>query len=102
MRPKVPQKRIPRNRMESKLRETTLDGKAAYVFECPHCGSETVVAKADTACGIFRHAQRKDGAEVSPHAPKDEILQLQSSGLIWGCGGPFQIADGVAKQCDYI
>lgn len=67
---------------------------------CPHCKHYIEIDQVN--CGIFRHAMYKNGQPFPPHAPKDICNDALSRGLIYGCGKPFKLVDGVALVCDYI
>lgn len=78
---------------------------------CAHCGGNIVVASADIACKIFRHATyRADGQPIPAHATKNECDKLVAAGLIWGCGGPLRLTDSTIGDntsylfipCDYL
>ena len=67
---------------------------------CPHCLDYMLIAEIN--CGIFRHAIFKDGSDVPPHSTKEECERFIELELIWGCGKPFQMIDGIPIICDYI
>ncbi len=62
---------------------------------CPHCNSEIEIVQIN--CGIFRHAQYKDGRDFNPHASKEEC----DNALKNGCAKPFELKDGIAVKCEY-
>jgi hypothetical protein len=49
-------------------------------------------------CGIFKD----NYSQLPPHSSKEECEQAVKNGLIFGCGSPFEIIDGIAVKCDYI
>jgi len=73
---------------------------------CPHCQCEVEILAIN--CAIFRHAVFKGtGAQLNPHASKQECDSLLQQGQIYGCGKPFRIQPGPNGQqeaviCDYI
>jgi len=76
---------------------------------CAHCGGSIVVARSEVACKIFRHAVYKaDGQPIPPHSTKNECDRLVAAGLIWGCGGPLRLIDGLGGAsfiflpCEYL
>ena len=93
--------------MENKdtLIEAMIDGDT-LIFPCPHCSEMTTVKINEINCAIFRHAVRKNGEQINPHASKEECQQLLTSQTIYGCAKPFRIhqTNGVytVSVCDYI
>jgi len=54
-------------------------------------------------CAIFRCGIYKNNySQVNPHATKEQCDKLAQDGLIYGCGKPFKVVDGVAVECGYI
>lgn len=78
----------------------------SLIFQCPHCNEHFLVSPDDVKCGIFRHSMFKDGKFVNPHATKEELDNLQSKDLVFGCCKPLRItiSDGivVVEKCGYI
>jgi hypothetical protein len=73
----------------------------SFVVTCPHCLDPVVIEAVN--CGIFRHAAyRENHTQVDPHAPQTECERLLALGLIYGCGKPFRVEDGVAVSCAYV
>lgn len=68
---------------------------------CPHCGVPVLIIKIQ--CGIFRHGVViKTKKQMPPHATKSECDEMVRKNMIYGCGKPFQIKNGVVSVCDYI
>jgi hypothetical protein len=40
--------------------------------------------------------------QIPPHSSKEECDRLKKEDLIYGCGEPFMVKDGIAEDCDYI
>jgi hypothetical protein len=77
-----------------------------YVFNCPHCSVEIIVAKNELNCHIFRHAIYKNTYEqVNPHLPLLECQKLLDNDMVYGCCKPFEIINRdnkmFAVKCDY-
>jgi hypothetical protein len=77
-----------------------------YVFNCPHCKDEIIVAKNELNCKIFRHAVFKHNYEqVNPHLPFIECQKLIAEDKVYGCCKPFEIINKNDKLfvviCDY-
>jgi hypothetical protein len=81
------------------------------IVTCPHCNDSVIIDEIN--CGIFRHGVLKiNGQQMDPHSSKPLCDELFQSGLIYGCGKPFQIKQipdpdkeaeaFVAEPCDYI
>lgn len=72
---------------------------------CPHCQCSVEILEIN--CAIFRHATfKQSGAQLNPHASKEECDLLFQQDLIYGCGKPFRIISQnntyIAEICDYI
>src|SRR5262249_50404794 len=71
-------------------------------FRCPHCNDEATASEIN--CGVFRHANFKDGSLVPPHTSKPDMDTLRRFGQIIGCGNPFEIRksgpDFLILKCD--
>ena len=66
-----------------------------HVVECPHCGGCVEIARGEINCGVFRHGvRRSSGAQLPPHAGRDECESAVASGDVLGCGRPFRVALG--------
>ncbi len=77
-----------------------------YLFECPNCNSEIIVAKNELNCHIFRHAYYKSNfQQVNPHLSFEECKKLIENDLVFGCCKPFEIIyennKMLAIKCDY-
>lgn len=71
------------------------------LVKCPHCNEEVDIIELN--CGIFRHGiYKKDHKQLDPHAPKDLCDKVVRENLIYGCGKPFKVVDGIAISCEYI
>ena len=73
---------------------------------CPHCDADIEILPNELNCRIFRHGVLKSGAQMNPHASKDECDKLVEDGAIYGCGRPFRVVrqgdTEIAEPCDYI
>ena len=73
-----------------------------YYLECPHCNLLMIVEDSDVKCNIFRHGIFKSTLEqINPHASEDECKWYIEQDMIYGCGKPFTIVDGIAIKCCY-
>ena len=79
------------------------------IVTCPHCNDSVIIEEIN--CGIFRHGVLKiNGQQMDPHSSEQICNELFESGLIYGCGKPFQIRVVlekekevvVAESCGYI
>ena len=71
------------------------------IVYCPNCGMPIEVVELN--CSIFRCGIMKDTFEqIPPHSRKEECDRLKKEDLIYGCGCPFQVVNGIAEDCDYI
>jgi len=70
------------------------------LVKCPHCSIPIEILELN--CGIFRCAIMKDtGIQIPPHSPKDFCLELAKKDLIYGCGKPFKIVNGLVEMCGW-
>lgn len=70
------------------------------IVRCPNCKRWIEVIQLNCAimrCGIFKD----NYSQLPPHSSKEECEQAVKNGLIFGCGSPFEIIDGIAVKCDY-
>jgi hypothetical protein len=68
---------------------------------CPHCNGMILILELN--CCIFRHGVMKQtDTQIDPHLNKTECDRLVEQGLIYGCGKPFRIVNGIVEVCDYI
>jgi hypothetical protein len=65
---------------------------------CPYCEGGIIITSVN--CGIFRHAQYISGAEVNPHASKEELEKIKKE--IHGCGGAFKFNGEKVEKSDYL
>lgn len=71
------------------------------LYECPWCSGMIEVIELN--CKIFRHGYyKKEKIQIPPHLNKEECEKLIQQDLIYGCGNPFTIIDGIIQKCDYI
>ena len=90
----------------SKRAVEKVDG--TFVFQFPHCDGTVIVAEAETACRIFRHASYKQPGNppINPHTPKAECDRLVNENLVDGCAKPFLFVfaepQNYVEICDYI
>ena len=71
------------------------------LIKCPHC--DRMIEILEINCAIFRCGIYKNNySQVNPHATKEQCDKLAQDGLIYGCGKPFKVVDGVAVECGYI
>lgn len=77
-----------------------------YTFViCPHCF--IMIEVVELNCKIFRCGIYKEsGEQINSHLPKNECDRLVNTGMIYGCGKPFQITNETPPylviKCDYI
>ena len=76
-------------------------------FQCPHCDGEVIVFPNEVNCGIFRHANYKNGNHVNPHANKETCDALVEQNKVDGCCKPFQLKKNTEGKyeilkCGYI
>ena len=74
------------------------------VFACPHgCGVHIAVNRSEINCGIFRcGANTVTGAQLAPHATKQECDAASLETGFVGCGRPFKFDGTTAEVCGYI
>ena len=74
------------------------------VFACPHgCGVHIAVKRSEINCGIFRcGANTVTGAQLAPHATKQECDAASLEAGFVGCGRPFKFDGTTAAVCGYI
>jgi hypothetical protein len=71
------------------------------IIVCPHCKELLEIEQIN--CGIFRHAVFKHNFQpIPPHSSKQECDNLLKKNLVYGCGKPFQIKNGITSICEYI
>lgn len=75
------------------------------LVNCPYCEQSILILEVN--CGIFRCGIYKESwNQLPPHSSKEECERVLSEGLIFGCGGPFQVrvdntGETVVEKCDY-
>jgi len=70
-------------------------------FTCPHC--KIAVEIIEINCNVFRCGILKStGEQINPHLPESDCGRLVLAELIWGCGKPFKIENGILVACDYL
>jgi hypothetical protein len=75
--------------------------KKEIEVKCPHC--DVTIQIIEVNCAIFRCGQYKNtGKQLNPHASKELCDSVFAQGLIFGCGKPFKLINGLAEKCDYI
>jgi hypothetical protein len=68
---------------------------------CPHCNG--LVEVVSLHCCIFRHGVFKHtDVQIDPHLCEQECKRIVEEDLIFGCGKPFRVVNGVAEICPYI
>lgn len=73
------------------------------ITKCPHCQVDVVIYKKDIKCAIFRHGvKKKTMKQINQHAKKKVCDFLANNNLIYGCGKPFRLQNGIAVICDYV
>jgi len=76
------------------------------LINCPYCERPILILEVN--CGIFRCGIYKESwNQLPPHSSKEECERALFEGLIFGCGGPFQVraddkGEPVVEKCDYI
>ena len=75
------------------------------IIKCPHCNEFVIINELN--CKIFRHGVFKtSGEQIPPHLEKKKCDELETNGVIYGCGKPFKIdvvnGKWVVSICDYI
>ena len=56
----------------------------------------------DIKCAIFRHGViKKTMKQINPMLKK-VCDYLAKNNLIYGCGKPFRLQNGIAIKCDYV
>ena len=76
-----------------------------WVFDCPYCGTSTIVHKREVNCIIFRCGVYKStGQQINPHMPKVQCDQLVSTDAVYGCARPYRVlvSQKLVQKCDYI
>ena len=67
-------------------------------MECPWCKISIEVEQVN--CGIFRCGILKaTGTQIPQHLPKEAVETILP--LIWGCGNPFKLNNGVLVKCGW-
>lgn len=70
------------------------------IIKCPNCSRFIEVLELNCRifrCGVFMDTYQ----QLHPHSSKEECEQAVKDGLIFGCGKPFEVIDGIALRCDY-
>ena len=71
------------------------------IVQCPTCNIYIEILELN--CKIFRCGMYKNSfTQIPPHLEKSECEQLVLYDLIYGCGHPFKIVNGIPYVCDYI
>ena len=71
------------------------------LIQCPHCDQYIEIIALN--CAIFRCGIYKQNYEqIPPHLPELQCRQLIDNNLIYGCGRPFKICNGIAIICEHI
>jgi hypothetical protein len=90
--------------MNNPLNKATLyhdEAKLRLIVNCPHCNQFIIIEQLN--CCIFRHGVfMNTGEQIPPHLERNKCDQLVNERLIYGCGCPFKIVNGLAEKCDYI
>ena len=71
------------------------------IINCPKCKQFIIIEQLNCCifrCGVFKY----NGEQIPPHLEQKKCQQLIEQRLIYGCGQPFRIVDGVAEKCDWI
>jgi hypothetical protein len=76
----------------------TKESPAYDLVRCPHCREIFQVPQGWINCKIFRHAMKKDGTMVDPHASQYKIASME----IRGCGKPVMYDGTRVKKIGYI
>jgi hypothetical protein len=77
------------------------EAKLRLIVQCPNCNQFIIIEKLNCCifrCGIFK----SNYEQIPPHLGKKECDDLTRERLIYGCGCPFKIVNGLAEKCDYI
>ena len=70
------------------------------IVRCPNCKRYIEIIQLNCTimrCGIFKD----NYSQLPPHSTKEECDLAVKDGLIFGCGSPFEIIDGIAVKCNY-
>ena len=68
---------------------------------CPNCNVYVEILEIN--CAIFRHGiYKNNNSQMPPHLPEKDCLDAKEKDLIYGCGLPFKIVNGVAEKCGFI
>lgn len=71
------------------------------IVYCPNCNMPIEIVEVN--CGIFRCGILKTTfQQIPPHCRKEECDHYVKEDLIYGCGNPFQLINGIVEDCDYI
>ena len=75
--------------------------KNQLIINCPNCHQFIIIEQPNCCilrCGVFK----SNYEQIPPHLEKNKCDQLVNERLIYGCGCPFKIVNGLAEKCDYI
>jgi hypothetical protein len=75
--------------------------KSQLIVNCPNCNKYIIIEQLN--CAIFRCGIYKENyQQIPPHLGQNECEDLVKQRLIYGCGQPFRIIDGIAERCKWI